>query len=51
MARVLHFEIHARTLSVPAVPRMPVPGVGYLACRTDPEGNIVGVLQLDGAAA
>jgi predicted enzyme related to lactoylglutathione lyase len=34
-----------------AVPRMPVPGIGWLAYLTDPEGNILGVLQPDTAAA
>ena len=33
------------------VPKMPVPGVGFLAYAKDPEGNIFGVLQRDAAAA
>jgi len=35
MNRVVHFEIHAKD----------VPGVGTLAYRKDPDGNIFGVLQ------
>jgi uncharacterized protein len=34
-----------------AVPKMAVPGIGWLAYLTDPEGNIVGILQSDPAAA
>jgi predicted enzyme related to lactoylglutathione lyase len=34
-----------------AVPRMAVPGVGWLAYVKDPEGNILGVMQTDSAAA
>jgi uncharacterized protein len=34
-----------------AMPRMAVPGVGYLAYLNDTEGNIFGVLQPDDAAA
>jgi uncharacterized protein len=33
-----------------AVPRMPVPGLGWLAYITDPEGNILGIMQTDPAA-
>jgi predicted enzyme related to lactoylglutathione lyase len=33
------------------MPRMPVPGVGWLAYIADPDGNLVGVLQPDEAAA
>jgi len=33
-----------------AVPRMPIPGVGYLAYCTDTEGNVFGVLQPDSNA-
>ena len=29
------------------VPRMPIPGVGYLAYCADPEGNVFGVMQPD----
>lgn len=32
-------------------PRMPVPGVGWLAYIADPDGNLLGVLQPDEAAA
>ena len=34
-----------------ALPKMPVPGVGWLAYCTDPEGNVFGVMQMDPAAA
>jgi predicted enzyme related to lactoylglutathione lyase len=34
-----------------AVPRMAVPGVGWLAYVKDPEGNILGVMQTDSTAA
>lgn len=30
-----------------AVPKMPVPGVGWLAYLKDPDGNIFGILQPD----
>ena len=33
------------------VPKMPVPGVGWLAYCKDTEGNIVGLMQPDKAAA
>jgi len=33
------------------VPRMPIPGVGWLAYCTDPGGNIFGMMQPDPAAA
>lgn len=33
-----------------SVPRMPIPGVGWLAYLTDTEGNIVGVMQADAGA-
>jgi hypothetical protein len=29
------------------VPKMPVPGVGYLAYCKDPEGNVFGIMQED----
>jgi uncharacterized protein len=32
------------------VPRMPIPGVGWLAYGKDPEGNIFGIMQNDPAA-
>lgn len=34
-----------------ALPRMPVPGVGWLAYVKDTEGNILGMMQEDRAAA
>jgi len=33
-----------------AVPRMAIPGVGWLAYAADPEGNLFGVMQPDEAA-
>jgi uncharacterized protein len=33
-----------------ALPRMAVPGVGWLAYVKDPDGNILGVLQADTSA-
>jgi uncharacterized protein len=33
-----------------AVPRMPVPGMGWLAYVKDPDGNIVGMMQMDPSA-
>ena len=34
-----------------AVPRMPVPGVGWLAYAKDPDGNIFGMMQNDVSAS
>ncbi|QYF94309.1 VOC family protein [Massilia sp. PAMC28688] len=34
-----------------ALPRMPVPGIGWLAYLKDPDGNIFGVMQSDPEAA
>jgi uncharacterized protein len=34
-----------------ALPKMAIPGVGWLAYCTDPEGNVFGVMQNDPAAA
>lgn len=34
-----------------AVPRMAIPGVGWLGYIKDPDGNIVGVMQNDASAA
>lgn len=34
-----------------ALPKMPVPGIGWLAYRKDPDGNIFGVMQADAEAA
>lgn len=33
-----------------ALPKMAIPGVGWLAYFKDPEGNIFGVMQMDSAA-
>lgn len=33
-----------------ALPKMPIPGVGWLAYAKDTEGNIVGLMQSDAAA-
>ena len=42
----------AQTLgAVVGVPKMAVPNVGWLAYLNDPDGNIVGVMQLDAQAA
>lgn len=35
---------------VVALPKMPIPGVGWLAYLKDTEGNIFGVMQADAAA-
>lgn len=34
-----------------AVPKMPIPGVGWLAYVKDPDGNIFGLMQPDPSAA
>lgn len=34
-----------------AVPKMPIPGVGWLAYIKDPDGNILGMMQSDQRAA
>ncbi len=34
-----------------AVPRMPIPGVGWLAYAKDPDGNIFGMMQTDASAS
>lgn len=34
-----------------AVPKMPVPGVGWLAYAKDPDGNIFGMMQNDASAS
>lgn len=36
---------------VVALPRMPVTGLGWLAYVKDPDGNLLGLLELDPAAA
>lgn len=33
-----------------ALPKMPIPGVGWLAYIKDPDGNILGVMQSDPSA-
>ena len=33
-----------------ALPKMPIPGVGWLAYVKDPEGNILGLMQPDPSA-
>jgi hypothetical protein len=33
------------------VPKMPVPGIGWLAYCKDPDGNIFGIMQTDPSAA
>jgi predicted enzyme related to lactoylglutathione lyase len=33
------------------VPKMPVPGIGWLAYAKDPDGNIFGMMQRDAKAA
>jgi uncharacterized protein len=33
------------------VPKMPIPGIGWLAYGTDPVGNLFGMMQHDPAAA
>ena len=33
-----------------ALPKMPIPGVGWLAYAKDPEGNIFGMMQPDAGA-
>jgi predicted enzyme related to lactoylglutathione lyase len=34
-----------------AVPKMPIPGIGWLAYVKDTEGNLVGVMENDPSAA
>ena len=34
-----------------ALPKMPIPGIGWLFYAKDPEGNIFGVMQADAKAA
>ena len=34
-----------------AVPKMPIPGVGWLAYGKDTEGNIFGIMQSDPTAS
>lgn len=43
---------HAQTLGGSiALPKMAVPGIGWLAYAKDPDGNIFGMMQTDTAAA
>lgn len=32
------------------MPKMPVPGIGYMAYCEDPEGNAFGIMQMDASA-
>jgi predicted enzyme related to lactoylglutathione lyase len=46
-------DTFARALAlgaVAAVPKMPIPGVGWLAYVQDPDGNLLGLMQPDPAA-
>lgn len=36
---------------VVAVPKMPIPGVGWLAYVKDPDGNLLGLMQPEAAAS
>ena len=36
--------------SIP-IPKMAIPGVGWIAYGTDPEGNMFGIMQADASAA
>jgi predicted enzyme related to lactoylglutathione lyase len=36
--------------ATPAAPKMPIPGIGWLAYVKDPEGNIFGMMQADPTA-
>jgi len=33
-----------------ALPKMPIPGIGWLACAKDTEGNNFGIMQADANA-
>jgi predicted enzyme related to lactoylglutathione lyase len=33
-----------------ALPKMAVPGIGWLAYIKDPDGNILGIMQMDSGA-
>jgi predicted enzyme related to lactoylglutathione lyase len=37
--------------AVLCVPKMAIPGVGWLAYFKDPDGNIFGMMQMDASAA
>jgi predicted enzyme related to lactoylglutathione lyase len=37
--------------AIVAVPKVPIPNIGYVAYVHDPEGNILGIYQEDAAAA
>ena len=47
-ARVADAEANG---GAPALPKMAIPGVGWLAYIKDSEGNILGLMQLDPDAA
>lgn len=36
---------------MPCVPKMAIPGIGWLAYFKDPDGNIFGMMQMDAGAA
>lgn len=46
-----HLEKVAAAGGVIVVPKMPIPGVGWLAYGNDPDGNIFGMMQADPNAA
>ena len=57
-ALILYLAISTTTLAAAekaggtlALPKMPVPGIGWLAYMKDTEGNIFGMIQADTAAA
>ena len=47
-ASIAQVETHGGSI---AVPKMPVPGVGYMAYFKNPEGNLHGMMQSDPEAA
>jgi uncharacterized protein len=44
------FELALKNGATVAVPKMPIPGVGWLAYCKDTEGNIFGIMQADESA-
>jgi predicted enzyme related to lactoylglutathione lyase len=42
---------NSRLVGLVALPKMPVPGVGWLAYVKDPDGNILGLLEPDPATS
>ena len=44
-------SLRRRNLARVAVPKMPIPNIGYVAYVHDPEGNILGIYQEDASAA